>query len=512
MPSSGLPTVTAARTELSGRSGFGSFIDGCLADDPVSGLANDVGRSAAPESKRPVPGQKNEADELVAPTSMAFAVASRPPLILCWFVEPAAFSHAAPIAMAPDFPAADSLAGGSASTIGAAQRTATADPFQCDLPPAGDDLATKVDATEVASPGVRALQNGTELAFSVRMISPEPPTDASGAANARRGSYDAGRGKPDVSQTPDASSESVSGSSAPPPLPSATSDCTDNTVVDDLAAAASSSVSCTADHTGSTPARSERTPSEHTVVTESAHGAPGSPSGNNQSGLKGGILSGARGDYGQPENPRATAAASPRGICPPVSATTKTGASGDPPPSDQGENPSAWPVDMAWMGNTPAASPADGEPPPPTPAQEAAKVRPAEEPPEPPVPAVSREVSLHLADDESRVDIRLAEHAGEVRVTVHTPDRDLADSLRADLPDLVGKLHQSGFQAEVWRSTDTQAVQGRRGQPGGSASQEHSPGGRKDGRQQPHAQRSKDQSRRAGEWQSSLDRAQEIQK
>ena len=119
-------------------------------------------------------------------------------------------------------------------------------------------------------------------------------------------------------------------------------------------------------------------------------------------------------------------------------------------------------------------------------------MRAAEEPPEPPVPAVSREVSLHLADGESSVDIRMAEHAGEIRVTVHTPDRDLANSLRADLPDLVGKLRQNGFQAEVWRPTGGQAVQGRRGLPDGSTSQEHSPGGRKDGRQQQlHAQRQK---------------------
>ncbi|MGD0364055.1 MAG: hypothetical protein ABSC93_24515 [Bryobacteraceae bacterium] len=362
-----------------------------------------------------------------------------------------------------------------------------------------------MDPTEMASPAVQALQIGAELAFGVRVISPEPAIDESGAVHSFPDADDDAGGTRDVSQTPDATQASVWGNGAPPSLPTATPDCAV------LATAASPDISSTTGLGGGMIAPSERRQPEHTEVTESAHGAPGPPSGNDQSELKDGTRSDTGGDYGQPENQRAAVAAALRDTWP-RAGTTKTGAPGDPPPSGQGENPSAWQVDMPWVGNTPAASPAEGEPPPAPPAQEAEKVRAAEEPPEPPVPAVSREVSLHLADDENRVDIRLAEHAGEVRVTVHTPDRDLADSLRADLPDLVGKLHQNGFQAEVWRPTGGQSVQGRRGLPDGSTSQEHSPGGRKDGRQQPHAQRSKDRSRRTGEWQSSLDRAQEIQK
>jgi hypothetical protein len=146
------------------------------------------------------------------------------------------------------------------------------------------------------------------------------------------------------------------------------------------------------------------------------------------------------------------------------------------------------------------------------PAQQAGAARPTgEEPPEPAPQPVSRDVSLHLADGESSVDIRMAERAGEIRVTVHTPDRDLADSLRADLPDLVGKLRQSGFQAEAWRPAATAGLDtGRRGADG-SPSQEQSPGGRKEGRQQPPPPR---QSKKqwAGAWQSSLDLAQEFHK
>jgi len=135
------------------------------------------------------------------------------------------------------------------------------------------------------------------------------------------------------------------------------------------------------------------------------------------------------------------------------------------------------------------------------------------EPPEPAAQPVSRNVSLHLADGESSVDIRMAERAGEIRVTVHTPDRDLAGSLRADLPDLVGKLRQSGYQAEVWRpAAAAQSDAGRRSGSDAAPSQEHSPGGRREGRQrQPQQQQPENQSRWDGEWKSSLGPAQESQ-
>lgn len=129
---------------------------------------------------------------------------------------------------------------------------------------------------------------------------------------------------------------------------------------------------------------------------------------------------------------------------------------------------------------------------------------------EPPTQPVSHDVSLHVADGPSSVDIRMAERGGEIRVTVHTPDQNLANSLRADLPDLVGKLRQSGFQAEAWRpAAAAQSEGGRRSGPDDWNSQQHSPGARKDGREQPSQQQHKNQSRWAGEWKLSLDPAQE---
>jgi hypothetical protein len=140
-------------------------------------------------------------------------------------------------------------------------------------------------------------------------------------------------------------------------------------------------------------------------------------------------------------------------------------------------------------------------------APEAGASRPSEPEPPPPAPA-PRDVSVRLSDGPRSVDIRMAERSGEIRVVVHTPDRDLATSLRGDLPDLVGRLRQSGFQAEAWRPAPAQeADPGRRSgtQDFSGFSQQHSARHPGEGRrQQPH-----DQPRWAGEWNASLDPAQE---
>jgi hypothetical protein len=123
---------------------------------------------------------------------------------------------------------------------------------------------------------------------------------------------------------------------------------------------------------------------------------------------------------------------------------------------------------------------------------------------------VSHDVALRLDDGQNNVDIRLAERGGEIRVTVHTSDRDLAGTLRADLPDLVGKLRQSGFQAEAWRPVlASQPDSSRRGGSDDRGDPQDSPGARRDGRQPPNQQQHKNPSRWAGEWQSRLDPAQE---
>ena len=168
----------------------------------------------------------------------------------------------------------------------------------------------------------------------------------------------------------------------------------------------------------------------------------------------------------------------------------------------RGGNAPAPRADADGVWNSVTALPAERESQPPGPA---AAPPAAVEPPEPAAQPPSRGVSLHLADGESTVDIRMAEHAGEIRVTVHTPDRGLADSLRAELPDLVGKLRQNGYQAEAWRpAAAAQAESGRRNGSGAAPSQEHPQGADRDGRRRQPRQ-SKNQSQWAGEWNATLD-------
>jgi len=204
-----------------------------------------------------------------------------------------------------------------------------------------------------------------------------------------------------------------------------------------------------------------------------------------------------------PRNAGSAASLGTKGVAP-SNEHPQGGGHGENTPPGQAETESSW---------IPAASPpASRDAQSADPAQETNVARPAAaEPTDPAAQTVSRDVSLHLADGESSVDIRMAERAGEIRVTVHTPDGDLANSLRAELPDLVGKLRQSGFQADAWRPAATaESEDGRRTGLNGSPSQERSPGGRKEERQpQPQHQQSKKQSRWAGEWKSSLSPAQE---
>jgi len=54
-----------------------------------------------------------------------------------------------------------------------------------------------------------------------------------------------------------------------------------------------------------------------------------------------------------------------------------------------------------------------------------------------------------------KVEVRLVQQAGELRVAVRTADPDLAHGLREGLPDLVGRLQENGTRAEAWRPANT---------------------------------------------------------
>jgi hypothetical protein len=251
--------------------------------------------------------------------------------------------------------------------------------------------------------------------------------------------------------------------------------------------------------------KNEHAGTQNTENQGTARGALGTPPGNAPSESQGTSIPGTPSNSGGMPEERSAAQ---RYAGPPATAAKGTIPLNAQLPGVRGENASQG-QESFWNAAMPA--PSDREAKSTAPPQEASAAGPAEvELPDAAAQPVSHDVSLHLGDGNGSVDIRMAERAGEIRVTVHTPDRDLANSLRADLPDLVGKLRQSGFQAEAWRPAATQPDANRRSGSDGAPSQEHSPGERREGRQrQPQQQQSKDQPRWAGEWKSSLAPAQE---
>ena len=85
------------------------------------------------------------------------------------------------------------------------------------------------------------------------------------------------------------------------------------------------------------------------------------------------------------------------------------------------------------------------------------------QPPNPAAPAVltpvnetakmgaANQISITVPGaDQQNVQVRLTDRAGEVRVTVHAPNEELAGTLRQDLGSLTTKLNQSGFSTEAF--------------------------------------------------------------
>ena len=79
--------------------------------------------------------------------------------------------------------------------------------------------------------------------------------------------------------------------------------------------------------------------------------------------------------------------------------------------------------------------------------------------PSPQVPQPAREISMRVSTAEApRVDIKLIDRAGSVRVAVRTPDTDLARNLQSGLSDLVHRLERKGFETESWSPGEGPAV------------------------------------------------------
>lgn len=99
-------------------------------------------------------------------------------------------------------------------------------------------------------------------------------------------------------------------------------------------------------------------------------------------------------------------------------------------------------------------------------------------PPDMPGSGAARDIALRLSsDDQSAVEVRLSERAGEVHVAVRSADPQMAESMRAHLPELVDRLGARGFDTEIWRPQPAATAQGgfnshsdahgeRQGEPG----------------------------------------------
>jgi hypothetical protein len=73
----------------------------------------------------------------------------------------------------------------------------------------------------------------------------------------------------------------------------------------------------------------------------------------------------------------------------------------------------------------------------------------------------AREIRLEMGSADARVEVKLSERAGELKVAVRTPDSHLAERLRADLPALSSRLEDSGLRAETWRPSAVAASEAR---------------------------------------------------
>jgi Flagellar hook-length control protein FliK len=62
-------------------------------------------------------------------------------------------------------------------------------------------------------------------------------------------------------------------------------------------------------------------------------------------------------------------------------------------------------------------------------------------------------IDLKVGGSDSQVDVRISQRAGDVQVTVRTPDGDLAQSLRQHLPELSERLAQNGVHGDIWHPT-----------------------------------------------------------
>jgi hypothetical protein len=96
-----------------------------------------------------------------------------------------------------------------------------------------------------------------------------------------------------------------------------------------------------------------------------------------------------------------------------------------------------------------------------------------------------RDIKLEVTGGERRVEVRLSERAGEVKMTVRTADAPLASSLRENLPALSARLAETGLKGEAWHPAASSAEDWRHNAKpsAGAASQDANAQPREQGRE-----------------------------
>jgi hypothetical protein len=109
-----------------------------------------------------------------------------------------------------------------------------------------------------------------------------------------------------------------------------------------------------------------------------------------------------------------------------------------------------------------------------------------------------KDVSLSVEPVQGqKVEIRVVERAGEVRVAVHAPNSEVAQGLRQNLSELSDRLTETGYHTETWRPAASEAPatasdnKNSSGNPGGGDSQQQ-----QNSSQQGRGQREQNQSNR----------------
>jgi hypothetical protein len=66
-----------------------------------------------------------------------------------------------------------------------------------------------------------------------------------------------------------------------------------------------------------------------------------------------------------------------------------------------------------------------------------------------------RNMKFEVSGGDRRVEVRLSDRGGEVKLTVRTPDAPLAGALRENLPALSARLAENGLKNETWHPAAT---------------------------------------------------------